>query len=118
MAVELSQTSCKLAFSDGSVRRPRVVAVAAPDGAVFEAEVEQPRHVGANPTLSATNSFIVNNLHTDISIERTHVPSRRGVSVLKSYESQRSQGTGRPCRRLNPLVYPKPVRGLLHGSNS
>ncbi len=39
VALELSKTSWKLAFSDGSARRPRVVGVAARDWRRFEAEV-------------------------------------------------------------------------------
>ena len=39
VALELSKTSWKLAFSDGCARRPRVVGVAARDWSRFEAEV-------------------------------------------------------------------------------
>ena len=39
VALELSKTSWKLAFADGSARRPRVVAVAARDWPQFAAAV-------------------------------------------------------------------------------
>jgi transposase len=44
VALELSKKSWKLAFSDGSARRPRVVAVRARDWDRFETEVEKAKH--------------------------------------------------------------------------
>ena len=41
VSLELSKRSWKLAFSDGSARRPRVVAVPARDWGRFEGEVEK-----------------------------------------------------------------------------